>query len=65
MRNVAISDKKKIVVTETGRLGASVVAPFLILSFINQPTPTLLSLLYKCMKKLKIKTFLSEKNYDV
>ena len=65
MGNIAILDKKKTVVMEKARLGVSVAVPLLILSFINQPTPTAVSLLFKYMKRLKIKAFPDEMSYNI
>ena len=61
---MSISDKKRTTIIEKGRLGANVAVPLLILSFINQPTPTLVSLLYKYMKRLKIKALPTDKDYN-
>ena len=61
---MSISDKKRTTIIEKGRLGANVAVPLLILSFINQPTPTLVSLLYKYMKRLKIKASQGDKSYN-
>ena len=57
MKNINVSDKKRTDVKGKERFGADIVIPFLVLSFINQPTPTIVSLLYKYMKRLKIKVF--------
>ena len=64
IRSMSIQDKKRTIITEKGRLGANVAVPLLILSFISQPTPTLVSLLYKYMKKLKIKALPTDKDYN-
>ena len=64
MRDISIPDQKRTTIIEKGRLGVNVAVPLLILSFINQPTPTLVSLLYKYMKRLKIKAFSSEESHN-
>jgi hypothetical protein len=64
MKNIAIPYHKRTAVIEKVRLGTNVAIPLLILSFINQPTPILVSLLYSYMKRLKIKAFPSEKGYN-
>lgn len=61
---MSISDKKRTTIIEKGRLGTNIAVPLLILSFINQPTPTLVSLLYKYMKRLKIKALPADKYYN-
>ena len=61
---MSISDKKRTTIIEKGRLGTNIAVPLLILSFINQPTPTLVSLLYKYMKRLKIKALPADKDYN-
>ena len=64
IRIMSIPDKKRTTIIEKGRLGANIAVPLLILSFINQPTPTLVSLLYKYMKRLKIKALPTDKDYN-
>ena len=64
IRNMSILDKKRTTIIEKVRLGTNVAVPLLILSFINQPTPTLVSLLYKYMKRLKIKALPTDKDYN-
>ena len=64
IRNMSISDKKRTTIIEKGRLGTNIAVPLLILSFINQPTLTLVSLLYKYMKRLKIKALPADKDYN-
>lgn len=61
---MSISDKKRTTIIEKGRLGTNIAVPLLILSFINQPTLTLVSLLYKYMKRLKIKALPADKDYN-
>ena len=64
MKNIFIPDKKRTAAIEEGRLGVNIAVPLLILSFINQPTPTLVSLLYTYMKRLKIKALPIDKSYN-
>ena len=64
MRDISIPDQKRTTLIEKGILGTNVAIPLLILSFINQPTPTLVSLLYKYMKILKIKALPTDKSYN-
>ena len=61
---MSIPDKKRTAIIEKGRLGTNIAVPLLILSFINQPTLTLVSLLYKYMKRLKIKALPADKDYN-
>ena len=64
MRGISIPDQKRTTLIEKERIGANVAVPLLILSFINQPTPILVSLLYKYMKRLKIKALPTDKDYN-